>query len=109
MTSRPPSHTTSAPHSSSSPIPTDGDYSGVVGSDIARSWFSALDRRHFGVGANRWTVRVTGIHVVGQDVWIQVQCARNKLRSCTVRLTLATSLLDGLRTLERTIEQCETN
>ena len=76
--------------------------------DIAQYWFSALDHRRFGVGQNRWTAVVAGIHVLGRDVWIQVQSARNKHRSCTVHITSETSLQDALGELERMIERTET-
>jgi hypothetical protein len=109
MSSTPQPHSTAtdSPSSRSSPCRDVVNRDGFPSNTVAHSWFAALDRRHFGIGANRWTILVTGIHVLDGDVWIQVQCANNRLRSCVVHVTSGTSLLEGLTTIERSINEAE--
>src|SRR5687768_2336444 len=69
----------------------------------ADSWFSALDQRSLTFGADSWTAFVTGIHVLGRDAWIQVECAGQSLVSGILHVTIDTTLHDALRALEALI------
>jgi hypothetical protein len=72
-------------------------------SDTSWWWFKALDCRCFAVGAERWIAQVVGIHVVGIDVWIQLESATGALRSLTLRVTRGATLPEVLEMIERKI------
>jgi hypothetical protein len=71
-----------------------------VSTHLADSWFSMLDQRCFRSGAERWTALVTGIHLVGRDIWIQLECALNVHRSLVLHITPETTLHDVLSAIE---------
>lgn len=72
----------------------------AVSTHLADSWFSMLDQRCFRSGAERWTALVTGIHLVGRDIWIQLECALNVHRSLVLHITPETTLHDVLSAIE---------
>ena len=69
---------------------------------LADSWFSMLDQRCFRSGADRWTALVTGIHLAGRDIWIQLECALNVHRSLVLHITPETTLHDVVSAIEAT-------
>ena len=71
--------------------------------DTSWWWFSALDYRCFAVGAERWIAQVVGVHVVGDDVWVQLESAIGALRSLTLRITRGMTLPEVLEMIERRI------
>ncbi|HEY5617281.1 MAG TPA: hypothetical protein VIK60_05010 [Vicinamibacterales bacterium] len=69
----------------------------------ARWWFTALDRRCFDVGGDKWTAYVAGIHVARFDVWIQLDLAGVVPRSLVLHVTRGMNVPDALAAIESMI------
>ncbi len=64
-----------------------------AGKVLAReSWFELLDQRRFIVGSLRLTTQVAGVHVVGDDTWIQLEFEEDHSRSMLLHLTPGTGV-----------------
>ena len=59
-------------------------------------WFRALDHRWIEVGASHWLGLVTGIHVDGHDLWIQLAHADDPVQGLVIHISQAATL-DGVR------------
>ncbi len=55
-------------------------------------WYRALDHRRITVGARRWRALVTGIHVHGNNLWIQISHADNSNESLVLCVPRETSI-----------------
>ena len=60
--------------------------------DLIDTWYQALDRRPLMVGTQRWLALVTGIHVHGGDVWIQIARADDPDENLVIRVSPGTSV-----------------
>jgi hypothetical protein len=69
----------------------------------AQWWFTALDHRWFGVGAERWLTQVVGIHEDGGDIWIQLQSLGEQLRDFTIRIIPGMTVADVVGAIETQI------
>lgn len=64
----------------------------AVAPTILESWFDLLDQRRFFVENQRLTARVSGVHIVGVDTWIQLDFEEDDRRSLLVHLTPGTGV-----------------
>lgn len=64
----------------------------AVAPTILESWFDLLDQRRFVVENQRLTARVSGVHIVGVDTWIQLDFEEDDRRSLLVHLTPGTGV-----------------
>ncbi len=55
-------------------------------------WYQALDRRQINVGPRCWRALVSGIHVHGNNVWIQIAQADNPNESLVLCVPRETSI-----------------
>ncbi len=55
-------------------------------------WYRALDYRRITVGTRCWLVLVTGIHVHGNNLWIQISHADNSDESLVLCVPRETSI-----------------
>ena len=55
-------------------------------------WYRALDHRRITVGARCWRAFVTGIHVHGNNLWIQISHADNSNESLVLCVPRETSI-----------------
>ncbi len=55
-------------------------------------WYRALDYRRITVGTRCWLVLVTGIHVHGNNLWIQISHADNPDESLVLHVKRETSI-----------------
>lgn len=71
----------------------------------AQWWFAALDQRLLSIDAERWLTQVVGVHLDGEDVWIQVQPLREQLRDLTIRVSPGMSVDDVVRSITAMIRE----
>jgi len=55
--------------------------------NLADRWFQTLDQRQIDVGTRRWTARVMGIHLDGQEAWIQIAAGRAQEKNLVLHLS----------------------
>ncbi len=55
-------------------------------------WYQALDRRQINVGPRCWRALVSGIHVHGNNLWIQIAHADNPNESLVLCVPRETSI-----------------
>ena len=55
--------------------------------NLADRWFQTLDQRQIDVGTRRWTARVMGIHLDGQEAWIQIAAGRTQEKNLVLHLS----------------------
>jgi len=55
--------------------------------NLADRWFQTLDHRQIDVGTRRWTARVMGIHLDGQEAWIQIAAGRAQEKNLVLHLS----------------------
>jgi hypothetical protein len=55
--------------------------------NLADRWFQTLDHRQIDVGTRRWTARVMGIHLDGQEAWIQIAAGRTQEKNLVLHLS----------------------
>jgi len=55
--------------------------------NLADRWFRTLDQRQIDVGTRRWTARVMGIHLDGQEAWIQIATGRTQEKTLVLHLS----------------------
>jgi hypothetical protein len=55
-------------------------------------WFRALDQCRIKVGAQHWPALVTGIHMDGGDLWIQIAHADDPEQGLVLHLSQAAAL-----------------
>jgi len=55
--------------------------------NLADRWFQTLDHRQIDVGTRRWTARVMGIHLEGQEAWIQIAAGRAQEKNLVLHLS----------------------
>lgn len=60
--------------------------------DLVNAWYQALDHRPLMVGTQRWPALVTGIHVDGGDLWIQIARADHPDENLVVHVAPGTSV-----------------
>ncbi len=65
----------------------------------AQWWFAALNQKPLSIGAERWLTQVVGVHLDGDDVWIQVQPLREQLRDLTIRVSPGMTVDDVVRSI----------
>jgi hypothetical protein len=70
---------------------------------VLESWFEALDQRPFEAGVTRAIAQVTGIHVDGADLWMQIEFAEGVAPSVVLRVTPGMSVRDALERVQRMI------
>jgi hypothetical protein len=71
----------------------------------AQWWFAALDQKPLSIGVERWLTQVVGVHLDGDDVWIQVQPLREQLRDFTIRVAPGMGVDDVLGTIVTLIRE----
>ena len=59
-------------------------------------WYRALDQRSVGVGADRLTVQVVGIHGEEANLWIQLESTTDSLRCGVLRVVAGTRLAEAV-------------
>ena len=67
-----------------------------------KRWFRALDQRVIRIGVREWLVQVTGIHVQGDDVWIQIADGNNG-NSILLHVTAVTPIERAVHALARRV------
>ena len=67
--------------------------------DQVDRWFRGLDQKRIGNGLREWVVQVTGIHVDGNNVWIQIADVDNIGGSILLHVSTTTSVQRALRAL----------
>jgi hypothetical protein len=55
--------------------------------NLADRWFQTLDHRQIDVGTRRWTAHVMGIHLDGQEAWIQIAAGRAQEKNLVLHLS----------------------
>jgi hypothetical protein len=60
---------------------------GGCAQNLADRWFQTLDHRQIDVGTRRWTARVMGIHLDGQEAWIQIAAGRAQDKNLVLHLS----------------------
>jgi len=55
--------------------------------NLADRWFQTLDQRQIDIGTRRWTARVMGIHLDGQEAWIQIAAGRAQEKNLVLHLS----------------------
>jgi len=55
--------------------------------NLADRWFQTLDHRQIDIGTRRWTARVMGIHLDGQEAWIQIATGRAQEKNLVLHLS----------------------
>jgi hypothetical protein len=72
---------------------------------LADRWFHTLDLRRISVGKRQWTARVTGIHLDGEEAWIQIAAGRQQDRSLVLHLSSWTTVDEAMTAMKtRSIE-----
>ena len=71
----------------------------------SHAWFDVLDQRRFTVGHERLTAQVTGIHVVGDDTWIQLEFTEDQRRSLLLQLTPDTGVGAAVKAIENSLRR----
>lgn len=67
----------------------------------ADRWFSALDQRLIGIGANAWVAQVLGVHGERDGLWIQLAPVNDPFATVVLHLASTTSIEDALVALDR--------
>jgi len=72
----------------SRPLAQNGQHPG----NLADRWFYALDRRRIVTGMRSWIMHVTGIHLDGREVWIQIAPGRTRDRGLVLHASEWTTI-----------------
>jgi len=60
--------------------------------DVIDKWYRALDRQELRLGTQAWPALVSGIHVQGRDLWIQISHAENPEQSLVLHVSRDTNI-----------------